>query len=187
MMLTLASGSPRRRELLGLLGVPFDVVSPDVDESVHDGEGPAGYVERVARQKAGAVGDRDVVLAADTTVAIDGTILGKPADANDAAAVLRRLSGRTHEVFTAVAVTRDGRVVAAVERTFVTLAELSEADIAWYVGTGEPLDRAGSYAIQGAGGAFVTKVEGSVSNVVGLPLTLVIELLRSVGLDPLAR
>ena len=186
MRLTLASGSPRRRELLGLLGVPFDVVAPDVDESVRATEDPATYVERVARSKALAVTGRDVVLAADTTVVIDDTILGKPADASDAVAVLRRLSGRTHEVFTAVAVACNGRVNAAVERTLVTMGELPEADIAWYVGTGEPLDRAGSYAIQGAGAAFVTRVEGSVSNVIGLPLTLVIELLRSVGLDPFA-
>ncbi len=187
MKLTLASGSPRRRELLSLLGLPFDVVSPDIDESVHDGEDPVAYVERLAREKAGAVAADGVVIAADTTVVIDGIILGKPSDSIEATAMLRRLSGRTHEVFSGVAVSNTTEVIAAVERTLVTMTEMTDADIDWYIGTGEPLDRAGAYAIQSIGGVFVTAVEGSVSNVVGLPLTVAVELLRSSGLDPTVR
>jgi septum formation protein len=140
------------------------------------------YVERLAVAKAAAVARHgELVIAADTTVEVDGAILGKPLDGVDAARMLRLLSGRVHRVHTGVAV--GGRSV--VVTTEVRFAELSEADIAWYVGTGEPVDKAGAYAIQGAGGAFVAGIDGSASNVVGLPLVELIELLRVAGLDPL--
>jgi septum formation protein len=178
--LVLASGSPRRRELLGFLGLPFDAVAPDVDESLLAGEAPETYVARLARTKAVAVGG-DVVLAADTTVVLDGEIFAKPTDGRDAARMLRALSGATHEVLTGVAVHRGSALVTHVERTFVTFVAMSDADVAWYVGTGEPLDKAGAYAVQGAGGRFVARVDGSPSNVVGLPLHALEPMLRHVG------
>jgi septum formation protein len=197
--LVLASGSPRRRELLALLGLPFDVVPVDLDESARPGESPHDLVRRLAIDKAGsvAVSDLDVidggasadgidvfdvvVLGADTTVEIAGEILGKPVDADDARQMLRSLSARTHQVHTAVAVRRGARTEHDIVTTFVTMSPMTEAAIEWYVATGEPLDKAGAYAIQGAGGAFVTAIEGSASNVVGLPLTTVVELLRIQG------
>jgi septum formation protein len=188
--LVLASGSPRRRELLALLGVPFDVIPVDLDESARPGESPHDLVRRLAIDKAGsvAVSDLDVidvidvvVLAADTTVEVAGEILGKPVDADDARRMLRSLSARTHQVHTAVAVRRGVRTEHDIVTTFVTMSPMTEASIEWYVATGEPFDKAGAYAIQGAGGAFVTAIEGSASNVVGLPLTTVVELLRCQG------
>jgi septum formation protein len=191
--LVLASGSPRRRELLALLGVPFDVIPVDLDESARPGESPHDLVRRLAIDKAGsvAVSDLDVidggasadvvVLAADTTVEVAGEILGKPVDADDARRMLRSLSARTHQVHTAVAVRRGARTEHDIVTTFVTMSPMTEAAIDWYVATGEPFDKAGAYAIQGAGGAFVTAIEGSASNVVGLPLTTVVELLRCQG------
>lgn len=187
MRLVLASGSPRRRELLALLGVPFDVIPVDLDESARPGESPHDLVRRLAIDKAGsvAVSDLDVldvvVLAADTTVEVAGEILGKPVDADDARRMLRSLSARTHQVHTAVAVRRGVRTEHDIVTTFVTMSPMTEASIEWYVATGEPFDKAGAYAIQGAGGAFVTAIEGSASNVVGLPLTTVVELLRNQG------
>jgi septum formation protein len=188
MRLVLASGSPRRRELLALLGLPFDVVPPDVDESVRHGEAPARLVRRLALDKAQAVGAIDgqdvadvIVLAADTIVELAGEILGKPADTDDARRMLRALSGQTHRVHTGVAVRRDGETACEVVTTSVTMATMLDAAIEWYLATGEPADKAGAYAIQGAGGAFVAAIEGSVSNVVGLPLTTVVELLRRQG------
>jgi septum formation protein len=188
MRLVLASGSPRRRELLALLGLPFDVVAPDVDESVHPGERPVDLVRRLAIDKVeavGAVGAIDgsdaVVLAADTIVEVDGEILGKPADADDARRMLRALSARTHRVHTGLAVRRDGGTACEVVTTSVTMATMSDAAIEWYLATGEPLDKAGAYAIQGSGGAFVAAIEGSASNVVGLPLATVVELLSRQG------
>lgn len=185
MRLVLASGSPRRRELLALLGLPFDVIPVDLDESARPGESPRDLVRRLAIDKAGSVaasGVADVVvLAADTTVELAGEILGKPVDADDARRMLRSLSARTHEVHTAVAVRCGARTEHDIVTTFVTMSPMTEASIDWYVATGEPLDKAGAYAIQGAGGAFVTAIEGSASNVVGLPLTTVVELLRRQG------
>ncbi|HWM19233.1 MAG TPA: Maf family protein [Ilumatobacteraceae bacterium] len=188
MRLVLASGSPRRRELLALLGLPFDVVAPDVDESVRRGEAPTDLVRRLAIDKveaveaAGAIEGPDVVvLAADTIVEVAGEILGKPADADDARRMLRALSARTHRVHTGVAVRRDGDRACEVVTTSVTMAMMSDAAIEWYLATGEPIDKAGAYAIQGAGGVFVAAIEGSASNVVGLPLTTVVELLGRYG------
>ena len=189
--LILASGSPRRAELLARAGYRFEVVPPDIDERRQPGEAPRDYVARLAAEKAAAVAPRypeRVVLAADTTVVVDSTVLGKPRDADDAAGMLRRLSGRAHDVLTGVAVRRGGASVSAVEETAVHLAALDEALIGWYVGTGEPSDKAGAYGVQGIASRFVTRVEGSYSNVVGLPLALVDRLLaRLTGEDEPAR
>jgi septum formation protein len=180
----LASGSPRRRELLERLGLEFDVVPADIDESVRPGEGAIAYVERLAKEKAAAVGgDREVVIAADTTVEIDGEILGKPNDADDARRMLGRLSGRTHRVHTGVAVRHDGATRTGSATTFVEMAPLGQGTIEWYLATGEPFDKAGAYALQGTGAVLVHKVTGSVTNVVGLPLTLLLELARQQGVE----
>jgi septum formation protein len=188
----LASASPRRRELLAPVvaasGLDLVVRPADVDESVLPGEGPETYVRRVSAWKCAAIaGDPgDVVVAADTTVDVDGQILAKPADAADAARMLRLLAGRTHQVHTGVSVRRGGRDASLVVCTSVTFAPMTEGQIVWYVATGEPFDKAGAYAIQGIGGAFVQGVEGSVSNVVGLPLAQLIGLVRGVGVDLIA-
>ena len=181
-LLTLASQSPRRRELLGGLGIALEVRPAHADETPHPGESPAAYARRVAREKARAV-HGDMVLAADTTVAVDGQILGKPADGADAARMLRLLSGRGHEVISAVCVRRPAVRLEfdAVVSTAVEVAPLDERTIAWYVATGEPLDKAGAYAVQGVFGAFVKAVRGSVTNVIGLPLDETLALLRRAG------
>jgi septum formation protein len=179
--LVLASGSPRRRELLARLGLEFDVVHPDVDESVKPGEAPVDHVRRLAADKADTVSRLRpdvIVLAADTTVDVDGEILGKPLDDGDARAMLRALSGRTHQVHTGVAVRRGALTIHEVVTSDVTFAPLSESTIEWYVATGEPLDKAGAYAVQGQGAVLVELVRGSTTNVVGLPLHAVMRLLR---------
>jgi septum formation protein len=184
--LVLASQSPRRRELLAQLGLELEVRPAHADESVLDGEPPRDYVLRVAREKARAV-PGDLVLAADTAVVLDGEVLGKPAGADDARRMLRALSGTVHEVLTAVCVRRalpPPAELDAVVATRVRFAPLSDREIEWYVATGEPLDKAGAYAIQGSGGAFVLGVDGSVSNVVGLPLAETMDLLARAGLAP---
>jgi septum formation protein len=182
--LVLASQSPRRRELLGQLGLDLEVRPAHADESPVAGEPPRDYVLRVAREKARAV-PGELVLAADTAVVLGDEILGKPGGAEDARRMLRALSGTTHEVLTAVVVRRTAPPppleLEAVVATRVRFAPLSPAEVDWYVETGEPLDKAGAYAIQGAGGAFVLGVEGSVSNVVGLPLAETAALLRQAG------
>jgi septum formation protein len=189
MRLVLASGSPRRRELLSAAGFTFDVRSVDVDERREDGEPAAAYVERLARAKAQAAAGRDpdrAVIGADTVVVVDDDVLGKPRDGSDATRMLRLLSGRAHDVLTGVAVVWRGRTTSHVERTTVWFAPLSEGDIAWYVGSGEPMDKAGAYAIQSLASRFIPRIEGSYSNVVGLPVASVVELLRRAGLsDPL--
>lgn len=181
--IVLASSSARRHELLDQIGVPFTVRIPDVDESPLSDEEPAAYVRRLAFAKAAAVeaGDDELVIAADTTVELGGEIFAKPADADDATEMLRRLSARTHRVHTGVAVRRDGVEHAEVCTTLVTFVPLDETTIEWYVKTGEPMGKAGAYALQGAGGALVRLVRGSVSNVIGLPLHLVIELAERCG------
>lgn len=187
MRIVLASSSPRRRELLDRLGVTFRTASPDIDESTRAGEGPVAYVRRLAAEKAHAVAAEpdELVIAADTTVDVDDQILAKPNDEPDppaaAAAMLRRLSGRTHTTHTGVAVRLGDRTEVEVVTTEVTFVPLTEADIAWYVATGEPLDKAGAYALQGTGGVFVEKVDGSVSSVVGLPLHTVVALAARLG------
>jgi septum formation protein len=181
-LLTLASQSPRRRELLGGLGIALEVRPAHTDETPRSGEAPRDYVARVAREKARAVGGT-VVLAADTTVALGDAILGKPEDDADAGRMLRALAGKSHEVLTAVCVrTAAGAEHERVVATEVAFAPLSDEEIAWYVATGEPRDKAGAYAIQGAAGAFVRSVRGSVSNVIGLPLAETLALLRAAGL-----
>jgi septum formation protein len=181
----LASGSPRRHELLTQIGVPFSVRAPDIDETPDGGESPTQYVRRLAFAKAAAVVATadELVIAADTTVDLGGEILGKPLDAPDAARMLRRLSARTHKVHTGVAVRVGDLEVAEVCTTLVTFVELDEATIQWYVATGEPMGKAGSYALQGAGGALVQLVRGSVSNVIGLPLHVAIELAQRCGVE----
>jgi septum formation protein len=162
--------------------VEFDIVPVDVDERRRPGESASVYVTRLAVDKASAVAttvDGQVVVGADTTVLIAGTILGKPQDPGEAAAMLRRLSGCTHEVLTGVAVRCGATCLTGVEVTRVSFAELEDDVIAWYVDTGEPLDKAGAYGAQGVGSRFVTRIEGSFTNVVGLPVPLVDRLLSS--------
>jgi len=179
----LASASPRRRQLLAQFGFPFEVRPAHIDETPRPGERPTGYVERVAREKAVAVArPGELVIAADTTVDVTGEIFGKPEDDDDARRMLRRLSGRDHEVHTGIAVVVDGLLVSTVETTVVSMT-ISEAQIDWYVATGEPADKAGGYAVQGIGGIFVISIAGSVSNVVGLPLSVVAGLLGDYKLE----
>jgi septum formation protein len=163
--------------LLSVLGVPFRVVAPvGVDERPLDGEVPRDLAARLAADKARSV-EGELVLAADTVVEVDGEILGKPGDADDARRMLRQLSGRTHLVHTAVAVRSGELLDLEVVTTSVRFTPLSQEAIEWYLATGEPLDKAGAYAVQGAGGLFVERVDGSVSNVIGLPLHTVVALL----------
>jgi septum formation protein len=182
--LVLASASPRRRELLSSLGLRFEVRPCDIDESVVAGEGSLGYVRRLAEEKLHAAfgllaADADVfVLASDTTVVVDDVILGKPEDAAEGRAMLERLSGRAHEVRTAIALGRAGRTLEVRDVvTRVVFRVLGADEIARYVATGEGRDKAGGYGIQGLAGAFVRGLEGSYSNVVGLPVAETLELL----------
>jgi septum formation protein len=181
-MLILASSSPRRAELLRAAGIDFTVRAASVDEAVEPNESPRDYVVRLSREKARAVvrGD-ELALGADTTVIINGEITGKPADADEAGRMLRALSGEWHEVLTGVTLARADRIISAVSSTRVKFAELSEAEIKWYVSTGEPMDKAGAYAIQGHASIFVESIEGSYSNVVGLPMQLTYQLAREMG------
>ena len=203
MRLILASASPRRAELLRAAGYEFDVVVVDVDESIRDRETPSRYVRRLAADKSGAVSgsaldsrervpidlspkreNRDltpIVIGADTTVVVDDEILAKPRDAADAAAMLRRLSGRRHDVLTGVSLRRGAYELGRVESTGVYVAELTDEEIAWYVSTGEGRDKAGAYAIQGFASRFIPRIEGSYSNVVGLPVACVRELLTEIS------
>ena len=198
-MIYLASRSPRRRELLLQMGVRFEPLlfregqrqDEDTDEAVRPGEPPDDYVQRVTRLKSEAAWKRVVmrrglqrkpVLAADTTVALGGEILGKPVDRADADRILRTLSGTQHRVLTAVALAFEGRLELVVSESLVTFAFLDEARIAAYVQSGEPFDKAGAYAIQGRAGAFVSRLEGSYTGVMGLPLYETAELLRKFGI-----
>jgi septum formation protein len=178
--LTLASASPRRRELLEQLGFALDIRPADTDETPLAGELPRDYVLRVARDKARAI-PGEAVLAADTAVVLGSAILGKPRDDRDAKRMLRALSGVSHEVLTGVCVRSGSTERTAVVAAEVRLDPLSDAQIDWYVSTGEPLDKAGAYAIQGIAGAFVRELRGSVSNVIGLPLAETLALLQAAG------
>jgi septum formation protein len=179
----LASASPRRRELLTLVGIRHEVVPAVIDERYIPGEDPRDHAERLAREKAAAIRrDGAVVIAADTIVVVDGDVLGKPRNDAEAARMLRLLSGRAHVVMTAVAVAFDGRVESAVEQVGVTFHALTEAQIAEYVATREPMDKAGAYGIQGFGATIVARVEGDYFAVMGLPLQRLVRLLERVGL-----
>jgi septum formation protein len=183
--LVLGSASPRRAELLRAAGFDFDVRVVEVDERIDAGEQAEQYVRRLAQAKSAAVHDlvggridaSIMTLGADTAVVIDGHVLGKPASDEEAAAMLARLSGRDHDVLTAVSLRRGGREMGGVERTLVSIASLSTQEMMWYVKSGEGRDKAGAYAIQGLASRFAPKICGSYSNVVGLPIALVHELI----------
>ncbi|HET9010989.1 MAG TPA: Maf family protein [Gemmatimonadaceae bacterium] len=182
--LVLASASPRRAQLLRDAGIPFEVAAADVDESQHPGEEAEAYVRRVAAAKAARVAGSHPgrpVLGADTTVVLDGEVLGKPRDAAEAASMLRRLSGRSHLVLTGVClIAPAGGIQTAVAATAVEFLPLDAAQIAAYVATGEPMDKAGAYAIQGGAGRFVRRVDGELANVIGLPISVVADMLRGI-------
>lgn len=185
-MIILASASPRRRELLAAAGIAHAVHPADIDETPRAGEAPAAYCERLAQDKARAVArahpDTDAcVLGADTVVVVDADILGKPADASDARQMLARLSDREHVVLTAVAVARGEALQSSVAETTVRMRALSPEEIAAYVATGEPMDKAGAYAIQGGAAGFVRRISGEFDTVVGLPISVVRRLLSAVG------
>jgi septum formation protein len=189
MRLVLASASPRRRELLTAAGFSFDVIVTDVDETRLAGEAPEAYVQRVASSKssralallsAGSPSDRDdiAVLGADTAVVLDGDVLGKPVDDEDARRMLVRLSGRVHQVLTALSLRSSRLELGLVDSTDVWFSPLSDSDVSWYVSTGEGRDKAGAYAIQGLASRFVPRIHGSYTNVVGLPVAAVYRLMN---------
>lgn len=185
MRVILASQSPRRRELLSLVGIVHDVQPADIDETPWPNEAPVPHTERLARAKAQVIAERNpgaLVIAADTIVVIDGAILGKPVDIPDARAMLRRLSGRTHEVCTAMAVAIDDRLESQVVRVQVRFRDLDDDAIARYVNTGEPMDKAGAYGIQGYGATIVEHIEGDYFAVMGLSLVTVVQLAEQMGL-----
>lgn len=211
-MLVLASASPRRKELLRNAGITFTVEPANIDETPQTDEAPRDYAERLAREKALAVWQRrpqDLVFGADTIVVVDGKILGKPTDADDATRMLRLLSGRTHEVITAVALaigeppseakpaisgassnrqrSENTQLLVKSETTRVTMTELNEDEIREYVATGEPMDKAGAYAIQGMASRWIPRIEGDYSNVVGLPVALLWRMLKEIGSAPIER
>jgi len=189
MRLVLASASPRRADLLRAAGFDFDVYPVDIDERPRAGEAPDGYVRRLAIEKAAAArrglgagpADDRAILAADTAVVLGPDILGKPRDAFETRDMLRRLSGARHDVLTGLSLRRGGLERVEVERTAVFFAVLGTDEIEWYVQSGEGADKAGGYAIQGLASRFVRRIEGSYSNVVGLPISTVYELLRAAG------
>jgi septum formation protein len=178
--LVLASSSPRRRQLLEMLGLTVEVRPPHIVEERRADESPRDYVERLAREKAAAV-PGNLVLAADTTVVVDNEVLEKPADEADALRMLERLAGRTHEVITAVALRTDGGTRQATDVTRVTFRAADQALLRDYIATGEPMDKAGAYGIQGYGAALVEGIEGDFFGVMGLPLRLVLDLLAQAG------
>jgi septum formation protein len=182
----LASGSPRRHDLLRLIGVDHEVIPANADESHARGEKPDDHAERLARVKAEAVGAENaqcLVIGADTIVVVDDHILGKPRDVKDAARMLRMLSNRTHVVMTAVAVSLEGRTLSVVEKVSVTFRDLTEDEIARYIATGEPMDKAGAYGIQGYGATIVRRIEGDYFAVMGLSLVRLVDLMTQVGVS----
>lgn len=191
--LILASASPRRAELLTAAGYVFETLPVDLEERAHAGETPAAYVRRLAGEKSAAALERlkptpdarpVVVLGADTTVVVDGQILGKPQDDEEARAMLRRLSGRDHQVMTGISLRTPSAETGKVEQTTVCFAELTTADVDWYIQTGEGCDKAGGYAIQGFASRFISRIDGSYSNVVGLPVEAVARLLEGLSQKP---
>jgi len=190
MRFILASSSPRRRELLASIGIGFDVVPRNVPEEHQPGEAPEEYVARLSREKANAIATTHPsqwVIAADTTVLLGDQLLEKPVDARDAARMLGLITGRTHTVYTGVTLEnadrkyRDTRVA----ESEVRMLPLAPEDIEWYVRTGEPMDKAGAYAVQGIGAMFIDSIHGSYTNVVGLPLAMLFQMLHKAGIDPL--
>jgi septum formation protein len=179
----LASQSPRRRDLLDLVGIEHEVRPADIDERYLPDEVPRAHAQRLAREKAAALQSSDaVVIGSDTIVVVDGEVLGKPSDAADAARMLRRLQGRSHVVITAVAVAWRGQMAADAEEAGVTFHHLSDAEIDAYIRTGEPMDKAGAYGIQGYGATIVRRVDGDYFAVMGLPLQLLVRLMEGLGL-----
>ena len=190
MRFILASQSPRRRELLASIGLAFDVMPSDVPEVHQPGESPEEYVARLSRDKAAAVAAKHEdawIIAADTTVLLGDELLEKPVDDDDAKRMLAIIAGKTHIVYTGVTLHNAARGWhdTRVAETEVRMLPLDASDIAWYVSTGEPLDKAGAYAAQGLGGMFIDSIHGSYTNVVGLPLALLFQMLRRAGVDPL--
>lgn len=184
MRLILASTSPRRSQLLDQIGLEHIVMPAEIDESRRPDEPPGTYVERVARDKAMAIDARDdVVVAADTAVVFEGQILGKPAHPQEARAMLQRLQGERHEVFTCLAVGRGARIESLVDVTHVQMLPMTDDEIARYVADGDPMDKAGSYGLQSRGGVFVESISGSPFTVVGLPLHLLPRLMRRIEVD----
>lgn len=190
MKIVLASQSPRRKELLGRMGVEFVTQASKIDESAFDGLEARELVATLSREKAQWIARQldgeTLVIGADTVVVRDGAALGKPKDAEDAVAMLLSLSGRDHQVCTGVTVCRGDRVLTQVEETQVTFRELTEAEVRQYVSTGEPMDKAGAYGIQGLGGLLVEGIRGDYSNVVGLPVCRLGQMLKDFGVDCLA-
>ncbi len=186
MQVILASSSPRRRELLTLIGIPHEVRPADIDESILPGEIPDEHAERLAVSKAltlAKVNSSALVIGSDTIVVIDGEILGKPVDEADASRMLRMLSGREHTVVTAVAAALEGRIVSGIEKVTVTFRELTDGEIREYIATREPMDKAGSYGIQGFGATIIRKVDGDFFAVMGLSLVLLVDLMRQLGVE----
>ena len=184
MRVILASASPRRRDLLTMIGIAHEVIPADVDETYGPEEVPRAHAERLAREKASVLAARApdaVIIAADTIVVVDGDVLGKPRDAEEAARMLRRLAGRTHTVFTAVAVASGAKILSGVEEVGVTFRPLDDATITSYVATREPMDKAGAYGIQGYGAAIVERIDGDYFAVMGLAIGRMLALLRELG------
>lgn len=186
--IVLASSSPRRISLLKMLGVTFEPVPASIVEEKREGEEPADFARRIAKEKALQVAERvkaEFVIAADTVVVIDGEVLGKPKDENEARRMLEKLSGRTHKVITAVALYKkeSGELLLDHKETLVRFTVLSKAEIDWYIRTGEPMDKAGAYGIQGLGALFIERIDGCYTNVVGLPLPLLYQLAKRAGLS----
>lgn len=177
--LVLASGSPRRSEIMNSVGWEFTKDVPDIDESEREGESPVEYVQRLAMEKAHAIAPshpNEIVLAADTTVVINDEIIGKPADLDDARRMLKMLAGNWHEVLTGIAVTKNGSSEVGLQRTRVKFAPMSDEEINFLAVTGDPLDKAGAYAVQAQAALFIEGIEGDYWNVVGLPINLVYEI-----------
>lgn len=180
----LASASPRRRELLTMVGIAHEVIPADIDEAYVPGEVPSAHAQRLAEEKAALVAARNpaaIVVGADTIVVVDGVVLGKPASRADAGRMLRALSGRSHVVYTAVAVRRGESAASAIEAVDVTFRHLSDEEIAAYIDTGEPMDKAGAYGIQGFGAMIVERIDGDFFAVMGLPLGRMVRLMETIG------
>ncbi len=188
MKVILASASPRRRELLVSIGLDFEVIPSHVPEVHEAGESPAGYVTRLSREKAQEVAKQHPgrwIVAADTIVVLGEAVLEKPADEEDARRMLGMIAGKTHVVYTGLTLLKGAQIDTEIATSDVTMLPLTSAEIAWYVQTGEPLDKAGAYAVQGRGAMFIDRIDGSYTNVVGLPLATLYRMLRRAGLDPL--